>query len=404
MKKHFMAASLLAAFGVMQAQAGDLDSGNLIISGFGTLGVAQTDTDNAQFARYNQAVGVKDAPRIGLDSNLGLQATYQFNDRVSATAQVLTRKNTSPQFTTDLTWAFVKVKVTDELSARLGRVVLPAFTISDYQNVGYANTMIRPPIEMYGQEPIENLDGVDGNWQHAFGSVNVTAQAFVGVSSGKLFVPTGGGLTAKYRAPAVGFAASAEYGPFTARLGHLRAELTSHDITPVNSLVSTLTSLGFAQLGRDIALDKKRINFTSIGLNMDWNDIVLQTEYAQRRPQERVYASGSNSWYVMGGYRFGKLLPYVAHASLRGVRPTITAPAGLAAIPQLNTAVAGLLLAAEQDTTLAGVRWDFARSLALKVQVDRVSPKQKSGTLLFAPAGGKKDSVTVYAAALDFVF
>ena len=27
--------------------------------------------------------------------------------------------------------------------------------ISDYQNVGYANTMIRPPIELYGQAPLE---------------------------------------------------------------------------------------------------------------------------------------------------------------------------------------------------------------------------------------------------------
>ncbi|MBY0238875.1 MAG: hypothetical protein K2X55_06145, partial [Burkholderiaceae bacterium] len=374
MKKHLMAASLLAAFSVMQAQAGALDSGDFTVSGFGTLGVAQTDTDTAQFARYNQAAGVKDAPRIGLDSNLGLQATYQFNDMLSATAQVLTRKNTSQQFTTDLTWAFVKVKVTDELSARVGRVVLPAFTISDYQNVGYANTMIRPPIEMYGQEPIENIDGVDANWQHAFGDVNVTAQAFAGVSAGKLFVPTGGGLVAKYRAPAFGFAASAEYGPFTARLGHLRAKLTSHEITPVNSLITALNGLGYAQLGRDIALDNKRITFTSVGLNMDWNNIVLQTEYAQKRAHEPVFASGSNSWYAMGGYRVGKFLPYVGHASLRGVSPTVQVPAGLAAVPPLRAGVAALLLATEQDTTLAGLRWDFARALALKVQVDRVSP------------------------------
>lgn len=404
MKKHLMAASILAAAGLAQAHAGALDSGKLSVSGFGTLGVAQSDADDVQFARYNQAVGVKDSPRIGLDSNLGLQATYQFNDMFSATAQVLTRKNTSPQFTTDLTWAFIKARINDELSVRVGRVVLPAFTISDYQNVGYANTMMRPPIEMYGQEPIENMDGVDASWQRAFGNVNVTAQAFAGVSSGKLFVPTGGGLTAKYRAPAFGFATSAEYGPFTARFGHLRAKLDSDEIVPVNTLTQVLSFNGFTQLARDIALEKKRINFTSVGLNMDWNSIVLQTEYAQRRAQEPVYAYDSNSWYVMGGYRFGKVLPYAAHASLKGQAPTVQVPAALSMAPHLAAAVNNLLLSPEQSTNLIGVRWDFAQSLALKVQVDRVSPKRKSGVLIFPPAAGRRDSLTVVAAGLDFVF
>jgi hypothetical protein len=50
------------------------------------------------------------------------------------------------------------------------------------------------------------------------------------------------------------------------------------------------------------------------------------------------------------------------------------------------------------------VRWDFAKSIALKVQVDRVKPKVKSGQLIFTPAAGQKDSVTVVAAGLDFVF
>jgi hypothetical protein len=47
----------------MQAQAGALDDGNLSISGFGTLGVAKANTDQAQFARYNQAEGVADRPK-----------------------------------------------------------------------------------------------------------------------------------------------------------------------------------------------------------------------------------------------------------------------------------------------------------------------------------------------------
>ncbi|MES2257806.1 MAG: porin [Pseudomonadota bacterium] len=403
MKKQFLAASVLAAIGMMQAQAGTLDNGNLSISGFGTLGVAKSDTDDVQFARYNQAVGVMDSPRIGLDSNLGLQASYKFNDMLSATAQVLTRKNTSPQFTTDLTWAFLKLKVNDEISVRAGRVVLPAFTISDYQNVGYANTMMRPPIEMYGQEPIEGIDGADVTYQRAFGDTNVTVQGFVGVATGKLFV-TAGSLTAHYRAPAYGFAVSAEHGPVTVRAAHLSAELTTHDIVPVNSLVSALTATGFGQLGRDLELVHKRINFNEIGLNLDWNNIVVQAEYARRRPQEPVYAAASNSWYLMAGYRIGKILPYYAHADVRNAAQSVTVPAALAKAPPLAAAVAGLLAPSAQSSNLIGVRWDFAQAMALKVQIDRVHPTKKTGALIFPKAGATIGDVTVIGAALDFVF
>jgi hypothetical protein len=404
MKKQLLVAAVLAAVSLMQAQAGALDDGNLSISGFGTLGVAKTNTDQAQFARYNQAEGVADKAKIGLDSNLGLQGTYKFSDTLSATAQVLTRKNTSPTFTTDLTWAFLKIKVNDEINVRVGRVVLPTFLISDYQNVGYANTMMRPPVEMYAQAPIENVDGVDVNFQRAFGDFNFTTQAFVGVSRGKLFVPTGPGSVATYRAPAAGISFTGEYGPFLVRLGHARADLKTNDLAPINSLTNTVKAVGFPQLAADLGLtDGKKIAFTSLGLTMDWNNIVVQSEYAQRRAKEAVYIPDTNAWYAMAGYRIGKVLPYVSHASYTDAGRSVNPPATFPTAGPLGGAVYNLLKSTEQTSDTIGVRWDFAKSLALKVQVDRVHPKTKAGALIFVPATFNSN-VTVVAAALDFVF
>ncbi|MTV37303.1 porin [Duganella radicis] len=405
MKKQLLVAAVLAATAAMQAHAGVLDDGNLSISGFGTLGVAKSNTDDAKFARYNQADGVGDSARLGLDTNLGLQATYKINDWLSGTAQVLTRKATEHSFTTDLTWAFLKARINDEVSVRVGRVVVPTFLISDYQNVGYANTMMRPPIEMYGQAPIENSDGADINYQHAIGDLNVTAQAFAGVSRGKLFVSSGAGSTATYRAPAAGFSVAGEYGPFLLRFAHARADMKINDLQPVNGLTNTLTGLGFGQLASDITFSTgKKIAFTSIGGTMDWNNVVGQAEYAQRRAKDKVYLPDTNAWYAMLGYRFGKVLPYYAHASAKGAGSSVTAPAALARIPALNAGVANLLAAPEQSTDIVGVRWDFAKSLALKVQVDRVKPGAKSGQLINVPAAGYNKDVTVVAAGLDFVF
>ena len=410
MNKQLLAAAVLAATSML-AQAGTLGDGNLSISGFGTLGVAKTDQDDAKFARYNQADGTGDSPRIGLDSNLGLQASYTFNERLSGTVQVLTRKNTSQQFTTDLTWGFLKYKLNDETNVRVGRVVLPAFLISDYQNVGYANTMMRPPIEMYGQAPIENVDGGDVNWQHAFADTNVTVQAFGGVSRGKLYIPTGGGSVAKHQSPVYGLAVTAEYGPFTGRLAHARAKIEVNNLAPLNAVTDGLAATkipAMVQLADDMTLrGGKRMSFTELGLTMDYKNIVLQAEYAQRRAQEPVYIPQTNSGYLMAGYRFGKILPYYAHAYYQDAGSTVnvpTVPAGHPLAPTL-AGVSKLLKSTEQKSDLIGMRWDFAKSLALKVQIDHVKPQAKGGSLILPSGVMTYDkSVNVYAAGIDFVF
>jgi hypothetical protein len=97
---------------------------------------------------------------------------------------VLWRKRGDESFTTELAWAFVKYKVSDEVSVQAGRVVLPSFLISEYQNVGCANTMVRPPVEMHGPNPLENVDGADVTW-HSFGDTTVTAQAVARITRGR---------------------------------------------------------------------------------------------------------------------------------------------------------------------------------------------------------------------------
>ncbi|KQQ47217.1 hypothetical protein ASF61_00745 [Duganella sp. Leaf126] len=406
MKKQLLAAAILAAMATMQAHAGALDDGNLTISGFGTLGAAKSNSDTAQYGRYNQAEGAGDSPRLGVDTNLGLQATYKVNDWLSGTAQVLTRKGPEGNFGTELTWGFLKAKLSDEVSVRVGRVVVPTFLISDYQNVGYANTMMRPPIEVYSQNPIENSDGVDINYQHAVGDLNLTAQAFVGVSRGKLYIASNTNRVVEYRAPDAGISLTGEYGPFLFRAAHARADLEINDLTVLNALGNTLSAVGFGKLGSDLNFKGgKKIAFSSVGMTMDWNNILLQTEYAQRRAKEPVYLADTNSWYAMTGYRVGKFVPYYAHASVKGAGSSVTVPAAFAAAPAaLRGAINSLLASQEQTSDLVGVRWDVAKSLALKVQVDRVKPKAKSGYLINPPAAGTNKDITVVAAGLDFVF
>ncbi len=387
------------------------------VSGFGTGALTYADTDRAEFARPNQAGGSSSDFRTGIDSNLGLQADMPVNSWLSLTAQGLVRKDAEDDFGAELTWAFAKARISDEVSIRVGRVGLPVFMISDYRNVGYANNMLRPPAEVYSQVPFNSINGVDITWQHGFGDTTVTSQ----LAYGNVKSPLSGNIHAKGKG-ITALNVSAEHGPFIVRAGHAVAKVSVDDSVSLNTLVGGLRAAGagyrfpqLATLAGEIEAKEKNTSFSSLGMSMDWNNIVLQTEFAKRKT--KAYINDTSSWYVMGGYRIGKFMPYASHANLKidgSVVNTVPAacPAGFpaACTPTLQALGAGVrrlpntgVGQGEQSTNTIGVRWDFASSVALKAQVDRIKPK--SGTGLFVNAQpGFNDTVTVGAVALDFVF
>lgn len=48
-----------------------------------------------------------------------------------------------------------------DFEVRLCRIESPTFLVSDVRKRGYANLWVRPPIEVYGVQPLTNSDGVD---------------------------------------------------------------------------------------------------------------------------------------------------------------------------------------------------------------------------------------------------
>jgi len=415
MKKRILASMLALPLAVSTAYA--QDSSPVRISGFGTAALTWVNKDKVEFGRPNQAHGADKDPTTGVDSNLGLQADYTINNWLSVTGQGLVRKDAEDDYGADLTWAFVKAKVSDDVSIRVGRIGLPVFMISDYRNVGYANTFLRPPVEMYSQVTFDNVDGADITWRHSYGDTTYTAQFAYGKTNTKIY--GGPDMDARHLSA---LNLVAEHGPLTLRFGRADTKITLNNQASLNTLLGSLRAAGagygigaLGALAGDIAVTNKKASFTSVGAALDWNNIVLQTEFAKRKTDS--YLNDTKSWYVMGGYRVGQFLPYYTHAKLSidgSVANTVPAacPAGYpaacgATLRALSGAVASLkyngLGQAEQTTDTVGVRWDFHRSMALKVQVDRVRPDTGNGLLLNAKPGFK-GPVTVGAVALDFVF
>ena len=376
------------------------DDSRITISGFGTAALTATNTSDAEFSRPNQVAGVTTSPKTGPDSNFGIQVTAKATDWLSFTGQGLVRKNVTDNFGAELTWAFAKGKVSDNLNFRVGRIGLPVYMISDYRNVGYANTMIRPPVEMYTQVPMESLDGADVVYQNSIGETAITAQFAYGKTNSDNYA----GFTAKLRNMS-SINLVAENGPFTFRFGRVDAKLSIGDYSALNTIVGALNQYGFSSIANTMVVNDTKASFTSIGLGVDWKNIVVQAEYGKRKT-DSIAVPDTSSWYTMFGYRMGQFLPYVNHAS--ATQDSSRTVAGLPSSGPLQVLSIGANSVASaaplQTSNSLGIRWDFNKSAALKVQIDRMSPGAGSkGTFLNAKPGFT-GPVTVFAAGVDFVF
>ncbi len=343
------------ALGAVPAVAGTQVGDYLNFSGFGTVGLARTNTDKADFIRDAEAGGATKDVSANVDSNFGLQLTGTAAPWLSATVQMLSMERSQSYMTTELEWAFVKVTPFDGLTLRGGRMALPVFAVSDSRNVGYANNWLRPPGEVYGLAMIPRLDGADASYSAALGSSTFTATALAGKGNfprkglADLLIDNVRGLNLQWEADGV-----------AVRLGQVRARVHT-----------------------SVAGVDDQYKFTGAGLLIDRNNIVVQSEVVTRRSAYAQARVNANGWYTMGGYRFGTWVPY---ASYSATRPAATG----------KNQISG-----PQNTKAIGARWDVLKSMDVKFQLERIDTKGTAGVSFIAAV---PKPVTAASVTVDFVF
>lgn len=390
-----MALGAALAVVALGAQAQAQQDSMFSLSGFGTVGVVGTSKDGAQYVIPGQTHGADKSFSADVDTKLGVQGAAKFNSQFSATVQVLTKQSGKGSWTPQVEWAFGKYQATPGLAFRLGRMGAPFFAVSDFRDVGYANTWLRPPIDVYGQVPISHFDGADVNWTTQVAGHSVTVGGFVGQSSSyvrrvKLDLKDMAGLNA-----------SAELTDgLTLRVGHVIGKVTVHNAT-LNAFVAQLRATPYASIGDQLDPNGKDASFTSVGLTYDVGNWVAAAEYTKRN--NNTFIPDTTAWYTTLGYRIGKFTPYATLSQQKtdslNVNNTVPAPSAL------NTAVA--TVAASQSTpqkTIAlGMRWDAMRNIALKAQYDSIKTTG-AGQFYNPQPGFANQRVGVYSLAVDFVF
>jgi hypothetical protein len=367
------------------------------VSGFGTAGFAVTDNGKAEFGRVQQqAVGANNEGDIGVDSLFALQGTVHLTDMFSATVQGMVRRMFNTGFQLDIPVFFVKAEVTRDLSVRVGRIQLPVFMLSDYRQVGYSSTWVRPPIEVYGQIPLDSDDGVDILYRKTVGPADISAQAFYGKTDATLPQAT---IQSRKN---WGVNANVTVGPLTLRVGRNQSAFTARDAR-TTQLLTAVNAAGFTALANRLNPLNVPFKFTDLGFSFDETHFTIQGEISK----ETIggFLESTDGQYLLVGYRVQKFTPYAMYArqKITSARTDTTIPRFGALLP-LALGVDQLInsVGADQHTFSAGVRWDVHESVDLKLQVDRVSSQGNGLFINVQP--GFHGPVTVASMTLDFVF
>jgi hypothetical protein len=389
-------ASITLAFALGSMRAGAALP-QVDISGFGTGGFAITDNGKAEFGRsQQQVVGANNEGDVGVDSLIALQGTVHFTDMFSATVQPMVRRLFNAGFELDIPVFFARADVTHDLSVRVGRIQLPVFMVSDYRQLGYSNTWIRPPIEVYGQIPLDSVDGADVLYRKTLGPADISAQGYYGKTDAPL---AAGPIQVR---KLWGVNANITVGPLTLRAGRNQSSLSANSPT-TNQLLAAVNAAGFTALANRLNPQNVPFDFTDFGFSLDGIHFTLQGEAS--KVTAGGFLASTDGQYLLAGYRVAKFTPYAMYAreKITSERTDPTIPRIGPLIP-LASAVDQLInsVGADQHTVSAGVRWDVHESVDLKLQVDRVSFQGNGLFINVKP--GFHGPVTVASMTLDFAF
>ncbi len=405
--------TLLLSCIVLAALPAAAQSG-LKFSGYGTLGLTHMSSDKADFkgafSDVPNGAGRTSSTSAKPDSRLALQLDYTLNEQIEFVAQLMTRHNRFNNYEPSVEMLNLKYRFSNATSVRIGRIAHPFFLASDSRLIGYANTFARGPSEVYNQSQIYNSDVIQLAHRMSLGGGTLSLTA--GAGQARYGNPTSNAALAdedkgKYRK--LMFAdASWELGALTLRLGHHTGR-NDFDANGAKPLYAGAAAASPA-LADELSLQDKKVSFTGLGLIYDPGSFLVQAEYTMTRwgLGERSIVPDADAFYLMGGMRMGSFTPYAIYAKRKTDTPRVVTQFPVA---QLNAAFTGYAAntANAQHTWSAGLRWDFMPSMALKLQMDRVTVDAASGVSFLTnlnPANRPKkgDSFNVLGLNLDFVF
>ena len=282
-----------------------LEQGEALINGFGTVGVTNLGGED-DGRSYGISGQTNDSWRGDQLSKFGAQLTYGVTDTVGLTLQT-TAKAYGDEWKANLEWAYLSWQSTDNLMMRFGRLRTPVYMYSESIDVGFSYPWLRLPDEVYSQVQLSNYEGADIVYNLPLSFATLSFQLAGGIAKNRDYYIYDEEFDIDYDnvfGSSVSLATN-DFGTF--RVGYVEADIDT-DIS--GSFTDIFGNPGTATL---LALDKGK--FTSIGYQYDNGTWLTANEWTSR-VIENDGSNSTDSFYLMGGRRFGDFLAHVTYAQL----------------------------------------------------------------------------------------
>ncbi|MBV1911831.1 MAG: hypothetical protein KUG78_21235 [Kangiellaceae bacterium] len=350
--------SLLASFlFCWQVAAAEIN-----FSGFATIAGGVTFDEDESLEGYDDNFSFDNG------SVLAIQASSDLGDGWGVTAQLLARG--SEAWDVNAEWAYLSYDASDEWRLLFGRQRAPFYMYSDFLDVSYAYHWIKPPTGVYSL-PFDVFDGIGSLYSSTLGEFDSTVHIAYGSNRDS------GILLGEERDMDFSDFFSASWTVnrdwLTLRAGYARADL----VIPFSEFDALFggwrSTITFAGIADDIELVDDSGVFASAGFIIDYDDYLLVGEFSTLDPGNNFFPD-QDSYYITFGKRIDSVLVHFTYGAddntsdfsiLDGV------PAGVdPGLDFLLASTTGLLATVQEDSSyfIAGVRWEIADSVALKLE------------------------------------
>jgi len=422
-----VALAAVSGLGAMTAAAADIS-----LSGFGTVGYAQSD-QSYKYQRF-----VNDQGTFKRDSVLGVQMDARLNDEFGFTLQgkVAPSLSSDKDWDATVSWAFLSWRPTNDWLIRVGRVRVPLYLNSENIDVGATFDFARLPAEVYTTSQATDGDGlfVSKTWNMDAGELTLNGYSGSAkthyrfyrredmpplTSSGSYFVPV--------KVTANGLALTLQRDDNTFRVGahDTYTKITDDQVMPVTfPYVAIMPGVGYYQTSNLVpgpgVSNETKIHAVVYTLGADvvvGNGFRVMGEYVRRDVRNISTGPDSQGAYLAVLKPIGAWTPYISAARLESMSQTRdlynkvnsnTVPGFIPGAAQINAtqrAGADGIIAYDQTTWALGTSYRVTPTSKVKAEWARTQTSDMS-SLIDAPPGGEsgKKAVNVFSFSYNVVF
>ena len=288
------------------------------------------------------------------------------------------------------------------------------FMYSDIQNVSYAYNWVRLPQEIYATMPFRGYDGAELNYFRQINDYALNVKLFYGYGEDEV-------VTSPYSPPSEvklddfkGVVLGLSSENFKIRLSYSQSYTTFQNARLDSFFDQALPPQAqdtMNALSKKYQIDKKLVEFYSVGANYDYEDFSIVGEYIQLQNDSMM--PNTTAAYISLAYQIDTFTPYITIAQSDresnyendlyvenpGADPILNMYNGL------DTGFKEIVkeLSYAQKSKSIGLRYDFLDNAAAKIQYDYIEVDEDHVNIHFHFDDELKD-MHVFSATVDFVF